>query len=164
MNIFKKNTSTSMSLPKSKTVHGIEVKKVPIGIYLTALRELEELPEQIISELFPGKTISDVIADLVTLTADKMVKLLIRALIIAPEYIIGALAVILGVDKALIAKLTPNEIWDVGEAYWKMNDMTDFFARVSGLIKNKLPTLTQAIGSSGGSPLPRASELPKKAS
>ena len=43
MKLFQ-NKSAAMSLPKNKKVHGIEIKKVPVGKYIAAMREMEELP------------------------------------------------------------------------------------------------------------------------
>ena len=158
-----KNKSAAMSLPKSKTVHGIEVRKVPIGKYIEAMREMEELPAQLIPALFgEDATVSDIITMLTKLTADGMLKLLGKLLVISPEYLINALASILGIDKGALMELTPNEVWDVGQAYWEMNDMTDFFGRVSGLIREKLPTLID--GYKNGSPLPKAPESVSKPS
>lgn len=159
MNIFKRNTSANISMPKPKTVHGIEVKKVPIGVYLDAMREIESLPMDILQDLFPGKTMTEVIAELMTLTDTGMANIITRLLKVAPEYIITMLSVILGVDKARIRDyLTPKEVCDVFKEYWAMNDMSGFFADVSGLltpILGKLPTPN--TGSSAGSPLPKRS-------
>jgi len=157
INIFNKNASANISMPKPKLVHGIEVKKVPIGVYLDAMGELEGLPMEILQELFPGKNMTEVIAQLMTLTDAGLANVIMRLLKVAPEYIITVLAKILGVDKARIRDgLTPKEVCDVAKEYWKMNDMTDFFANVSGLILPMLEKLpTPNTGSKNGSPLPK---------
>ncbi|MGE5494616.1 MAG: hypothetical protein ACM3S4_04875 [Burkholderiales bacterium] len=155
INFFSKNKSAGITLPKSKTVHGIEVKKVPVGKYLSAIRELEELPAAIISDLFPSKKFGDIMAELVELTDESLIRIATRLLVIAPEYVVNALAIIIDVDKDLIKNtLTPKELCDVVKTYWELNDMTDFFGTVSGLIKAKLPTLIS--GSNVGSPSPKA--------
>lgn len=154
--LHKKEKSLKVSLPKAKTVHGIEIKKVPIGVYLNAMSELEELPGQIINTLFPGKTITDILAEFTTITDDKIIAVALRLLGVVPEQIIKALALILGVDKdEIINRLTPKELCDVIQEYWKMNDMTDFFGVVSGLIKSKLKLPTLNAGSKSGSPSPK---------
>lgn len=163
LNIFKGNSSTNVTLPKGKIVHGVEVRKVPIGQYLIAMRELEELPAQLISELFPGKTVTDIMAELTKLTNDSLITIVTRLLMIAPEYVVNTISLILGVDKDVIKNtLTPKELCDVIREYWALNDMTDFFADVSGLIKKKLPTLLS--GSSNGSPSANPSASAKKTS
>jgi hypothetical protein len=105
---------------------------------------------QIIPELFPGKQVSDIVAGLVSLTPETLAQLLIRALIVVPGHIVGTAALILDTGREKLESLTPKELADVIKEYWAMNDMTDFFADVSGLIKRRLPTLTS--GSSSGSP------------
>ncbi len=142
LNIFGKNKSAEISLPKHKLVHGIEIKKVPVGKYLSAMRELEELPGQIISDLFPDKAVGDIIKELTTLSDESLVRLATRLFTVAPEHIVTVLALILDVPKETITEgLTPKELCDVVQAYWALNDMTGFFEIVSGLIQKKLPTL-----------------------
>jgi plasmid maintenance system antidote protein VapI len=163
LNFLKNNRSLGVTLPKGKRVHGIEVKKVPIGVYLAAMRELEELPGQIISELFPGTSVTDIMAQLMELTDESLIRIITRLLVIAPEYAVNTLAAVIGADKDVIKNtLTPKEFCDVIKAYWAMNDMTDFFADVSGLIKRKLPTLIS--GSKNGSLSPKPSASANKAS
>jgi hypothetical protein len=153
-----------MSLPKSKTVHGVEIKKVPVGKYLSAMRELEELPGRIINSLFPGKSLDEILASFSGATDDTVINLAITLLRVAPEHAIEALAVILSLDAEVIKNnLTPKELSDVVKAFWELNDMTDFFADVSGLLKKMLPTLI-ANGSRSGSPSERPSGSPKKTS
>lgn len=154
-NLSGKQKSANISLPKAAIVHGIEVRKVPIGRYLTAMRELEELPGIIIGELFPGKTISDIFAEITTITDEKLLQVTLKLITVAPEHIIEALAMVLDVDKTMLMDtLTPKELCDVIREYWSMNEMSDFFGVVLGLIKKKLPALPiPNTGSSAGSPL-----------
>ena len=157
----KKNTSADMSLPKGKIVHGIEIKKVPVGKYLSAMRELEDLPGKIISDLFPGKSLDAIMSTFSEATDDTVINLAMTLLRVAPEHAIDALAVILSLDGDRIRnELTPKELCDVVRAFWELNDMTDFFGDVSGLIKKLLPTLTN--GSKSGSPSVRPLESVKK--
>ena len=164
MSLFDfKNKSTNITLPKERVVHGIEVKKVPVGKYLSAMRELEELPGAIVNELFPGKKISDIMSELTALTEESLIRILPRLFMIAPEYVVSTISLILDVDKDVIKNtLTPKEFCDVVKEFWAMNDMTDFFETVSGLIKAKLPALI--TGSKNGSPSPKASVLGKQLS
>lgn len=144
-----KDTSVTMSLPKSETVHGIEVKKVPIGKYLVAMDEIKELPEKIIKDLFPGLAMKDIWAKFANINDEGIIELVSRALMICPGYVIGLLSTLLDIDKEKIMnELTPKEMSDVIKKYWQLNDMTDFFKDVSGLLKKMLPTL--ANGSKSG--------------
>ena len=153
-NIFKKNDSVNISLPKPKIVHGVEVKKVPIGKYLAAMRELEDLPEAIMNDMFPGKTIQDVMASFTTADEKTIYSLIGRALVVLPTHVIDALALILDIDRdVILQKLTPAELCDIVKEFWALNDMTDFFGAVSGLLKKQAPTLIN--GFKTGSPSPK---------
>lgn len=155
--LFKtKSASTDMSLPKGKIVHGIEIKKVPVGKYLSAMRELEDLPAKIIKDLFPGMSLEAIMSTFTGATDETVINLALTLLRVAPEHAIDALATILNIDKDKIKnELTPKELCDVVKAFWEMNDMTAFFGDVSGLIKKLLPTLT--TGSRNGSQSARQS-------
>ena len=50
--IFK-SKSTKMTLPKTKKVHGIKIKKEPIGRYLECMGELQGLPAALLEACFP---------------------------------------------------------------------------------------------------------------
>ena len=47
--------SAALSLPKSRTVRGYEIRKMPIGAFLEACSLLEELPGTALRLLFPEK-------------------------------------------------------------------------------------------------------------
>lgn len=151
---LNKDKSMLTTLPKAQNVHGIEVKKVPIGQYLTAMRELEDLPLQIVGELFPGKTLTETIAEFVEFTDEKLAQIVVRLITVIPDKAIRAFSTIIGVDEDRIKnELTPKELYDVFKAYWDLNDMTDFFAAAAGLVKRLLPQ-TLINGFSAGSPSP----------
>lgn len=161
--MFFKSKAANMSLPKTITIHEIEIKKVPVGQYITAMREMEDLPRVLVEECFPGKSTADVIAMFTTMDQSVLISLIGKLLIVIPEHIVDAACSIIGLDKDIaMNKLTPKELLDVVKAYWELNDMSDFFGSVWGLIKRKLPTLN--FGSSAGLPSQRASASANKAS
>ena len=156
MGLFQ-NKSAAMSLPKHKKVHGIEIKKVPVGKYIAAMREMEELPSIIIHELFPGKSMADIMADFSRADEEFAIGLMGKLLIVLPEKLLEALCSVIGISaQVAMEQLTPKELLDITREFWKINELSDFFKSVSGLIRQKLPT--QNTGSSDGSPLQKASE------
>ena len=156
MKLFQ-NKSAAMSLPKNKKVHGIEIKKVPVGKYIAAMREMEELPSIIIHELFPGKSMADIMADFSRADEEFAIGLMGKLLIVLPEKLLEALCSVIGISaQVAMEQLTPKELLDITREFWKINELSDFFKSVSGLIRQKLPT--QNTGSSDGSPLQKASE------
>lgn len=153
---FKKDKSTQMTMPEPKMVHGIEVKKVPVGQYIKAMKQMEDLPRVIVEECFPGKSMAEVLGMFTSADEGAVVTLLGKLLVVLPEHIVDALCSIMGLDGDIVMNnLTPKELLDVLKAYWQLNDMSDFFKGVWGLIKGKLPTLT--TGFKNGSPLEKAS-------
>ena len=156
MALFK-NKSAGMSLPRVSKIHGIEIKKVPIGQYIAAMREMEDLPSVIISELFPGQNMAEIISGLTSADEGFAISLLGKLLVVLPERLVEAVCEILSLDNDMVMNtLTPNELLDVLKEFWELNDLTDFFKSVSGLLKIKLPA--QKIGSSDGLPSEKASE------
>ena len=69
-----KNSAT-LSLPKSRTVRGYEIRKMPIGAFLEACSLLEELPGTALRLLFPEKKEGDILAELAGLDKDKLQEL-----------------------------------------------------------------------------------------
>jgi hypothetical protein len=86
---------------------------------------------------------------------DTVMALISRLMLILPEQVIETLCDIIGMDgKEAINKYTPKELMDIALAFWELNELSDFFGHVWGLAKTML--LTQNIGSSAGSPSPKA--------
>ena len=138
MGLFQ-NKSAAMSLPKNKKVHGIEIKKVPVGKYIAAMREMEELPSIIIHELFPGKSMADIMADFSRADEEFAIGLMGKLLIVLPEKLLEALCSVIGISaQVAMEQLTPKELLDITREFWKINELSDFFKSVSGLIYDEL--------------------------
>lgn len=150
------NKSAAMSLPKSRKIHGIEIKKVPIGRYIEVMREMEDLPGIIVHELFPGKSMAEIVESFSKADEGFAISLLGKLLVVLPERLIEVICQVIGIQKeTAMEKLTPGELLDIVQGFWALNDLTDFFKSVSGLVKAKLPA--QSTGSSDGSQSAKAS-------
>jgi hypothetical protein len=133
--------SLKMSLPKSKKVHGIEVKKVPVGKYLEALENSRELSQVIIQDLFGNENLEEVFKKIANFDKDALFSLFEKAICVIPNKVIAIVSEILDVDyDFIINNITPTELMDVLEEFWKMNDMSRFFKGVWGQIKRMLLT------------------------
>lgn len=120
--------STRRSIPKPKTVHGVNVEKVPTGRYLDALSKLKEAPQEVISACFPGESLTGFLEALAGADMDTVISLLVSLVAGGAPLVIGILCDIIGVDRdTAINTLTPKELADVFVAYWELNDMTAFF-------------------------------------
>ena len=100
-----KNSAT-LSLPKSRTVRGYEIRKMPIGAFLEACGLLEELPGTALRLLFPEKKEGDILAELAGLDKDKLQELFLRALAVLP----GEMVRLFGLGEMAEAWLEVNGI------------------------------------------------------
>ena len=100
---------------------------------------------------------ADIMADFSRADEEFAIGLMGKLLIVLPEKLLEALCSVIGISaQVAMEQLTPKELLDITREFWKINELSDFFKSVSGLIRQKLPT--QNTGSSDGSPLQKASE------
>lgn len=117
-----------MSLPRRKKVHGVTVERLPVGRWLEALSRLEEAPERLLRELFPGKSTGGAVASLAALDAEELPAVLSRLLTACPATLVESVCEIVGLDCGLVSdKLAPVELAEVLEAFWDLNDLSGFF-------------------------------------
>ena len=72
------NKSVQLSIPKSKTVRGYEIKRLPLGKYLQIVETINDLPQELMHAAFPGKTEMQAIAELKILTTDGIPALFLK--------------------------------------------------------------------------------------
>ena len=138
-----KDKSIKMSLPKEREVHGFTVRKVTMGEYLTALKETQELPQNLLD-------MNKAMNILLTGKQEEAVGIAVKLFMKAPEPLIRLLCEIMRIDpERALQELTPSEMLDVVKAFWELNSMNDFFTGVWSAVKPRLRAL-QNIGSSVG--------------
>ena len=152
--IFNAKTDKSFrtSVPKSKTLYGVEIKKVPIGRYLDVLEGNEGLPAELLEKLFPGKDIQNVLDFFIRLDKDGLSEFLSRALTVLPRELLRLLSELYDIDEGRLLDsrcadpITPFELTEIIKSFWELNDMSAFFKTVLAVI----PGLTaRKTGSSG---------------
>lgn len=128
------------SLPKSKRIHGVEIKKMPCGKYFEALQTLKDLPEDFIKELSDNGQdfkLSEMF------TVENIINLVTKLMIIAPKFLFSFLSQILDIDEEILKEeLTPTELLEVCKKFWEVNKLEDFFIQV----KPMLTGITTLIG------------------
>lgn len=126
------------SLPKVKKIHGVEIEKKPCGKYFEALQTLKNLPEDFIKELSDnGKEFK--ISEMFTI--ENIMTLVTRLLIVIPDFTFEFLSKLLEIDrKVLEEQLTPKELLDVIQEFWKINELESFFAQMKPIL-SKITTL-----------------------
>lgn len=150
--LHKSDKSLRMSAPRPYELHGVTIRKLPVGKYLQVLRTLEDAPEIILGEAFPEcNTIPDLIASLGGMDQEATMQLLSRLLAVVPEQVCRLLSGLLDIPAERLLDpgegLTPAQLVEIVEAFWRENDMTDFFGAVRQLTQK---ADTASIGSSAG--------------
>lgn len=126
------------SLPKVKKIHGVEIEKKPCGKYFEALQTLKDLPEDFIKELSDnGQDFK--LSEMFTM--ENIMTLVTRLLIVIPNFTFEFLSKLMEVDRDILEnQLTPKELLDVIQEFWKVNELESFFDQMKPIL-NKITTL-----------------------
>lgn len=157
--MLKRKRSSDISLPKARTVHGIKVEKVPVGKFIASMQDIQDLPKTIIERCFPEQgSLGDLIGTARVAGGEEVVWLLGNLLREAPQLIIELAAHYMDTEEDALLALTPTELLDVLEAWWELNDLTDFLKRVWRKAKPMIDRYQArpTPGSKSGSPSPPA--------
>ncbi len=155
----KKKESSNISLPKSKTVHGIKIEKVKVGRYLESMEEIQDLPKTIIEKCFPDEGLTGLISRAKTADTEFITDLVTKLMLNAPEMIIDLAVKYIDVEKEQLLDLLPNELFEVLSAWWEINDLTAFFKNVWAKMKPMIQTTrTMRTGFNDGSQSQKRSE------
>lgn len=133
-------SNENKSLPKIKTIHGVEIEKKPCGKYFEALQTLKDLPEDFIKELSDNGQdfkLSEMF------TVENIMNLITRLLIILPNFTFNFLSKLMDIDRDTIEnQLTPKELLDVVQEFWKINELESFFVQMKPILSK----ITMLIG------------------
>ncbi len=129
-------SNENLSLPKVKKIHNVQVRKMPCGQYFNALQTLKNLPEKFIKELCPNeKYLSEMF------TTENIIKSVTKLLIILPDFTFNFLSELIGIDEDIIRnELTPKELIDIVQEFWKINELESFFEEMKSMM-NKIMML-----------------------
>ena len=132
-------SNESLSLKETVKMYGVEIKKMPCGKYFEALQTLKDLPEDFIEELSDNKQdfkLSEMFA------MENIMNLITRLLIILPDFTIRFLSKLLDIDEEIIRdQLTPKEVLDIVQEFWKMNELESFFEQMKPIMTKLMSTL-----------------------
>ena len=132
--LFKKpNDAATLSIPQERTIHGVEIRKLPNGAYIKALNAIQDMPEVILKGCFPGMDPDDILEQFQNISVDMLPLLAGKLMANVPEQFLRFLAELTEIPfEKLFNELTPNETMDILEAMWELNDLTDFFKKLRG--------------------------------
>lgn len=162
-----KDKSVAMSIPKSYTLYGVTISKLPIAKYIAVLREINELPALLLDELLPdeGGNMVDLLVKLQSFNRNTILSLCGRLLKVVPEEFCKILSQLLNIPEERLLDvncknpLSLSELAEIIEAFWKVNDMSDFLMTVQSMSKKATPARSKAnTGFSDGSQSPKVSE------
>ena len=164
--LFRKDKSISMSIPKSYSLYGVTIRKLPIAKYIAVLREVNDLPSLLLGELFPeDSNLNDALEILQNLDRSTILALISRLLKVVPEEFCKILSQLLDISEERLLDvncenpLSLSELAEIIEAFWKLNDMSDFLMTVQSLSKRAAPARSKAnTGFNDGSQSPKVSE------
>lgn len=127
-----------LSLPKKKTIHGVEVRKMPCGKYFEALQTLKDLPEDFIKELSDnGQDFK--LSEMFTI--ENIMDLVVKLIIILPDFTFRFLSTLIDIDEdKLRNEITPKELLDIVKEFWKLNELESFFEQMKPIL-SKITTL-----------------------
>lgn len=132
-------SNENKSLPKTETIHGVKIKKMPCGKYFEALQTLKDLPEDFIKELTKDKKdfkLSDMI------TIEGITELVMRLLLILPDFTFRFFSTLMGIDEEKMRnELSPKELADIVQEFCKLNDLESFFQMMKSAM-SKIANLT----------------------
>jgi len=127
------------SIPLTKTIHGIEIKKLPLGAYLDAIDSIKNLPDILIKNVFPGSTPDQVLKKLQSLNADMLLEMAAGLLVTVPEQSLRFISRLIGVEYERLRDdqaIGLNGLKDILKEFWEINDMSSFFKDVGQALKS----------------------------
>lgn len=126
-------SNENKSLAKNAKIHGVEIKKMPCGKYFEALQTLKNLPEDFIKELSDNKQdfkLSEMF------TMGNIMTLVTRLLIVIPNFTFEFLSKLMEIDKEILEdKLTPKQVLDIIQEFWRINELESFFDQMKPIMK-----------------------------
>ncbi len=138
------------SIPKSKNVYGIEIKKLPMGAYLNAIESIKDLPLILLEKSFPGMTTDQVLSKFKKMDQDMLIEIAGNLLVSVPEQVLRFIAALIGVEYERLRddpNIGLNGIKDIMVDFWKVNDLQSFFNDVRKALQNSSLMKQMNIGS-----------------
>jgi hypothetical protein len=122
--------TTKKSLKNEKIVHGITVKRLPIGAYIEAVEAAAQMPAMMADKIGLGA-----FSLLARMGKDDLLSVVGKALSVLPNEIVLFFARLVDADPDSIKEnLTPMEFAEVVAAFWEINQLGNFIVQVKALV------------------------------
>lgn len=138
---MSKVNTTTLSLPKSKTVRGYEIRRLPLGGYLLAIESLQKLPQDIIALCLPGDDLEQALKKLQGINKATLQSMIGSLLVTAPAHVIGLCAALTGIEESALLEdlnIGADGLIELLEAVIEVNNLDDFFTaarRMAGKLR-----------------------------
>lgn len=132
-----KNTA-ALSLPKSKTARGYEIKRLALGGYLQAIALVQEFPAKLMSACFPGDDLSTIMEKLKRMDVALLECVLGGALLTAPILVIRLAAELTGIEEQVLRDnpdVGLDGLIEILTAWAEVNQLGDFMLAVREMIE-----------------------------
>mgnify|MGYP000896179630 CR=1 FL=1 len=147
----KRPNSIDVSIPRPTVLHGVTIKEQTTGAYLETIRKMGTILYDIFDAVFPKQTPGQVFTELMTITSDGFRDMLLRIVAVAPDKAIEVLASIMGTTADHLRGLPPYKLAQVCSAFWKVNNLSDFFQMARGALSPALRAMTPKATNTGSS-------------
>jgi len=127
-----------ISVPGTKTIRGVEVKKLPLGAYMAAIESLKDLPAILLEKGFPGLGEDEVLSKLAKMDKETLLELAGNLLVTVPEQALRFISGLISVPYETLRddpNIGINGLKDILMAFWEVNDLGNFTKDVVQAIK-----------------------------
>lgn len=139
--------SIDLSLPRSVTVRGCEVRRMPLGKYLQAVSLLEAFPRALAEKLTPEGDLAGALDALKALDRGKLIDLALKALAVVPDQAVALIAALTDIPKDRLLgdeAIGPDGILEILDAWLTVND-TENFIRAAGRVRQRINRFAVAL-------------------
>ena len=126
--------SVNLSLPQERTVRGYTIKRMPLGVYLQALKTLQDFPRDVIAQLLPEGDVGQLLVTLKHIDRAGLLDLAMKALAVVPEQAIGLMAKLTGIpQKKLLTDpaIGADGLAELVDAWLEVNGAENFLRAAS---------------------------------
>ena len=134
-------------------LHGVKIKKLPVAKYLAAIEAMSAPISTLLYRLFPGMSGRQLTAFLAKMTDTEVRSAVSRIITKAPAEAVRIIGQLLDIpdhrlfDEDADDALTLNQLLDIVEAAWRVNDLSDFFTKGRKLVLQLTAQQTTSTGS-----------------
>lgn len=144
-------TSIDLSMSESRTVCGYEIKKMPLGAYLKAVKILQDAPEALMNAMYPGEGVEGFWAHMRTMDKAGLQSLILRAMAVVPGKVFELFAQLSGIAESKLTNdpaIGLDGLMAMMLAWLEVNGIENFMAGAQELIAKLRAQRTGSGGSS----------------